>query len=216
MSLIIIRWNTVYPIYFDAKVSVSGGRRVSRESALWWPQATHIARACSALRIPSVLEPEKTHPADWENPGRVKVQIEKDGRFLNPNITNRTQLCAEIAKKMQEANPGLIPKPKEKKIAEPKPVKATKADKKGKAKATKAREPVKHATKVPKPPMPPPALDERLPLHSPIASTGIAVSSVKREIETEKENKKKGIAGPEEGGAKQPKMKRMVVRGPRR
>lgn len=48
----------------------------------------------------------------------------------------------------------------------------------------------------------------------------MAVASVKREIETDKENKKKGItAGGEEKpeGAKEklPKIKRMVVRGKR-
>lgn len=84
-----VRWNTVYPRYFDAKVSVANGRRVPRKSALWWPQATHIAQACASLGLPSVLEPEKTHPADWENPGRVKVQLERDGRPINPIVKNR-------------------------------------------------------------------------------------------------------------------------------
>ena len=35
------------------------------------------------------LQPDKTHPADSENPGRVKVQFIKDNRFLNPIIKNR-------------------------------------------------------------------------------------------------------------------------------
>lgn len=166
-----------------------------------------------------MLEPEKSHPADWENPGRVKIQIEKDGRFLNPSITNRTQLCAELAKQMQAANPSLVPEPETKKIAEPTDVKVSKAaasKSKGKGKATKVAEPARHASKAPKAPVPAPPMDERLPLHSPMAPTGIALSSIKRDLETEKENKKKGIAGPDEGGPKQPKMKRMVVRGPRR
>lgn len=50
------RWNTVYPRYFDAKVSIADGRRVPRKSSLWWPQAAHVAKACAALRLPSVLE----------------------------------------------------------------------------------------------------------------------------------------------------------------
>ncbi len=49
-------WNSVYPIYFDAKVSISDGRRVSRKDSVWWPQSTHIAKACRALGLPSVLE----------------------------------------------------------------------------------------------------------------------------------------------------------------
>lgn len=82
-------WNTVYPRYFDAKVSITDGRRVPRKSSLWWPQATHIAQACASLGLPSVLEPEKTHPTDWENPGRVKVQIVRDGKPINPIVKNR-------------------------------------------------------------------------------------------------------------------------------
>ena len=84
----------------------------------------------------------------------------------------------------------------------------------------------------PLPPQPVLSLEQRLPLHSPLVATGIAVSSIKRDLETERENKKKGLTagsgaggggGGEEGSAekgaggkdKQPKMKRMVVRGKR-
>ena len=49
-------WNSVYPLYFDAKVSVSGGRRVPRKSSFWWPQANQIALACRFLALPVVLE----------------------------------------------------------------------------------------------------------------------------------------------------------------
>jgi signal recognition particle subunit SRP19 len=51
-----------------------------------------------------------------------------------------------------------------------------------------------------------------------LIQTGIAVSSIKRDLDQEKEAKKNAIAAPEEGGkegAKQPKMKRVVVRGKR-
>jgi hypothetical protein len=51
-----VRWNTVYPLYFDAKVSINDGRRVPRKDALWWPQASHISQACRVLGLPSVLE----------------------------------------------------------------------------------------------------------------------------------------------------------------
>lgn len=72
---------------------------------MWWPQATQISQACRSLGLPSVLEvranhlemqevelmsqPDRVHPADWANPGRVKVQFEKDGRFINPIVKNR-------------------------------------------------------------------------------------------------------------------------------
>ena len=92
---------------------------------------------------------------------------------------------------------------------------------------TTARPTKKTRTLPPLPPQPVLSLDQRLPLHSPLAHTGIAVSSIKRDLETERENKKKGLAvgsSAEDGGQgsgtpgkdnKQPKMKRMVVRGNR-
>jgi signal recognition particle subunit SRP19 len=219
----------VYPRYFDAKVSVADGRRVPRKSALWWPQATHIAQACASLGLPSVLEPEKTHPADWENPGRVKVQLERDGRPINPIVKNResraliaiagyvqltpgTQLYAQLARQMQNANPKLVPAEADMKPRNgPKPKDEGKK-KKGKGPAVKA--PAPFATRPPAAPSPLPRMDERLPVHSPTAATGVAVSSIKRDLEAEKEAKKKGLGPPEEG-AKAPKMKRIMVRGKR-
>lgn len=222
-------WNSVYPLYFDAKVSINGGRRVGRKQSLWWPTAAHIAKAASLLRLRSVLEPEKTHPADWENPGRVKIQIEKDGQFSNPAVTNRTQLYAALAAKMQALNPELVPKieapvPKaeqqQPKAAVAPGGKKDKKDKKGKAAATKVQ-PVRLPSRPPMAPYPYPSMEERLPLHSPLVEAGVAVSAVKRDLETEKENKKKGLTlgGDDSGGGgkeKLPKMKRMVVRGGRR
>lgn len=32
---------------------------------------------------------EKTHPADWHNPGRVKVLIKKHNQYAHPIIQNR-------------------------------------------------------------------------------------------------------------------------------
>jgi len=53
---LIFRWNSLYPIYFDAKVSIAKGRRVPREYALWWPQAQHLSIACRNLGLQSCLE----------------------------------------------------------------------------------------------------------------------------------------------------------------
>ena len=102
--------------------------------------------------------------------------------------------------------------------------KGAKIDSMKKSKSDKAKsstvtiQPVRLPTRVPPAPHPIPSLDDRLPLHSPVHPTGVAVSAIKRDIETEKENKKKGISGGGEDGAKEkmPKMKRVVVRGPKR
>ena len=65
-------------------------------------------------------------------------------------------------------------------------------------------------------PDPIPALEDRLPLHSPVYAAGVAVSSIKRDLENEKEAKKRGIVHPgEEAKEKTPKLKRVVVRGKR-
>ena len=46
----------MYPLYFDAKVSINNGRRIPRQAAVWWPQATYISQACRSLGLLTVLE----------------------------------------------------------------------------------------------------------------------------------------------------------------
>ncbi|GAA5975282.1 hypothetical protein JCM11641_005916 [Rhodosporidiobolus odoratus] len=74
-------WDTLYPIYIDAKrPQQDGGRRVNSKVALQWPLAEQMARACRMLGFDTVFEPSKTHPKDWANPGRIKVQIKGDDK----------------------------------------------------------------------------------------------------------------------------------------
>ncbi|WVF69629.1 hypothetical protein IAT40_004407 [Kwoniella sp. CBS 6097] len=251
-------WNTVYPLYFDAKVSIAEGRRVPRTSSVWWPQATQIAQACRVLGLPSVLEPDRCHPADWENPGRVKVQIMKEGRYLNPIVKNRTQLYKHISDQIRQRNPSLTfdvsaaskrsskskaaktssastsaaasgskNKSKNQKQASKSGKATTAQGKKGTTQPIKTSIQIKLPTRPPPAPQPIPALDDRLPLHSPAVPAGVAVAAMKRDIEAEKEAKKKGASNPllgagpggsgegGEGKEKMPKMKRVVVRGKR-
>jgi hypothetical protein len=43
------------------------------------------------------VEPEKLHPKDWANPGRVRVQVKKEnGQLANPNIKNSMWLIPLI------------------------------------------------------------------------------------------------------------------------
>ena len=122
-------------------------------------------------------------------------------------------MCREYPKLSYTINPPTKPKPKA--AAEP----VSKSNKKSKKSETKTRQPKKLRTRPPIPPQPTLKLEDRLPLHSPLIQTGIAVSSIKRDLDQEKEAKKNAIAAPaEEGGkegAKQPKMKRIMVRGKR-
>lgn len=93
------KFQCLYPVYFDASRSRAEGRRVSSGLAVKNPLAREIANACSRLRLQTVLEPEKTHPKDWSNPGRVKVNL----RGASGNaITNKHHLYLLIAKHLAE------------------------------------------------------------------------------------------------------------------
>ena len=81
------RWTCVYPIYIDAKRPIgTGERRIARAKSVWWPLSKDIAEATNRLGLGTLHEASKTHPRDWENPGRVRVQWRKDGRLVNPAI----------------------------------------------------------------------------------------------------------------------------------
>lgn len=85
------RWTCIYPIYLDAKRPFGTGlRRVSRAKSVWWPLSKDIAEAASRLGLGTLHEVHKCHPRDWDNPGRVRVQIRRDGRLLNENVKSST------------------------------------------------------------------------------------------------------------------------------
>ncbi|KAH8922922.1 signal recognition particle, SRP19 subunit [Atractiella rhizophila] len=107
------RWITVYPIYFDLKrPHKKGQRRVPNEKAVIYPLAQDIANAASRLGFRVVLEADKTHPADWANPGRVRIMLKNEttGKPTNPRIPNRSQLLLRIAPILQDT--AAIPTPK--------------------------------------------------------------------------------------------------------
>lgn len=87
---------------------------MNKATAVDWPIAEFMAHACGMLGIQNVLEvswlscarslpwssphfrtqPMKSHPKDWENPGRVKVLLREDGKLVNPAIKNSAVLRA--------------------------------------------------------------------------------------------------------------------------
>lgn len=84
-------WTCIYPIYIDAKRPYrTGSRRVAREKCVWWPLSKDITEAALRLNLGALHEVQKCHPADWDNPGRVRVQWRRDGELLNPGIRNST------------------------------------------------------------------------------------------------------------------------------
>lgn len=97
----------LYPVYFDAARSRAEGRRVPASLAVKDPLAREIANACSRLRLPTLFEPEKVHPKDWANPGRVKVGLKKTPGTL---INNKHHLYRLVAEHLRE-NPTTVDSP---------------------------------------------------------------------------------------------------------
>src|SRR5215469_2533978 len=83
-------YQCLYAVYFDKTRSRSEGRQVSSKLAVENPLARDILDACQQLGLRVGFEPEKLHPKDWANPGRVRVLLkDEDGHLLNPGIKNR-------------------------------------------------------------------------------------------------------------------------------
>ncbi|KUI67051.1 Signal recognition particle SEC65 subunit [Cytospora mali] len=97
----------LYPVYFDAARTRAEGRRVAKELAVANPLAREIVNACRDLRLQTVFEPDKMHPQDWANPGRVKVQLKGaagkagGGGGRAAGVKNKHQLYILIAQHLR-------------------------------------------------------------------------------------------------------------------
>jgi signal recognition particle subunit SRP19 len=79
----------LYPVYFDKTRSRTEGRKVGAELAVENPLARDIVDAVQMLGLKAGLEPEKLHPKDWANPGRVRVMLkDENGQLVNSKIKN--------------------------------------------------------------------------------------------------------------------------------
>lgn len=105
------RWVTVYPIYFDAKRRFeSGCRRVPYTQSCLWPKSQNIEEAAARLTLMHAHEARKTHPRDWENPGRVKVQLfDAQGEPVNQKLKSKKALLRAIAEIIQPVCGGQPP-----------------------------------------------------------------------------------------------------------
>lgn len=110
-------WSCLYPIYFDATKTVRQGRKVGMTSAVQNPLAKAIADAGKVIGFSVVFEPQKCHPADWSNPGRVRIQIkEESGRWAHPSIRTKSHLYAAISTYLRQnptttSDPHKVPVP---------------------------------------------------------------------------------------------------------
>jgi signal recognition particle subunit SRP19 len=96
------KWNCLYPIYFDASRTTKHGRKLSKELCVNNPLAKAIADSCKVIGFSCVLELHKSHPADWANPGRVRVLFKENGKLQHPAIKTKHALYLAIAKYLRD------------------------------------------------------------------------------------------------------------------
>ncbi|KAF2204907.1 signal recognition particle, SRP19 subunit [Delitschia confertaspora ATCC 74209] len=94
------QFQCLYPVYFDASRTRTEGRRVGSELAVQNPLAREMADAAASLGLRTVFEPDKTHPKDWSNPGRVRVLLRdfESGQYARKDIKSKHHLYILIAK----------------------------------------------------------------------------------------------------------------------
>lgn len=104
-------YQCLYPIYFDKSRSRAEGRKVGSELAVENPLARDIVDAVQMLGLNVGFEPEKLHPKDWANPGRVRVLLKnEDGKLVNSRIKNSqcTPTCSQDTIRVDHLSLGLI------------------------------------------------------------------------------------------------------------
>lgn len=117
----------IYPCYFDKNRSIKQGRRVGLELAVENPLAKTIADACSQYHLIVVYEPDKTHPQDYGNPGRVRVALKHDGKPESVLFSNKRELFKKIGEYLKKHETTLqsikeLPAPPDFKNVEPKEI----------------------------------------------------------------------------------------------
>ncbi|KAI9298778.1 signal recognition particle, SRP19 subunit [Neoconidiobolus thromboides FSU 785] len=98
-------WTVIYPIYFDkARKFGSGGRRVNKELAIDKPNVLHLLYVTHNLGLKTTFEVLKRHPKDFDNYGRIRVNLLLDnGFYCFDDITSKKQLLLKIAELLPNA-----------------------------------------------------------------------------------------------------------------
>ncbi|KAF2194426.1 signal recognition particle, SRP19 subunit [Zopfia rhizophila CBS 207.26] len=95
-------YQCLYPIYFDKARTRAEGRRVGSGLAVENPLAREMADAAASLGLKTVFEPDKTHPKDWSNPGRIRVLLKQDGKQMHRNIKNKHHLYILVSQYLKQ------------------------------------------------------------------------------------------------------------------
>ncbi|KAJ1863519.1 signal recognition particle subunit [Coemansia sp. RSA 1722] len=94
-------WICLYPLYFDKSRSVEQGRKVPLSVAIFAPHGRQLSVAVKQAGFNVCYEPNKTHPSDFFNPGRARVQLFDDsGRPMQHGVDSRKKLMLAVAEKM--------------------------------------------------------------------------------------------------------------------
>ena len=84
---------TVWPQYLDKDLSLSEGRKISKEIAVSKPTISEIERALKRLGLTYEVQKEKSYPGKW---------YEKTGRILVEYENTKMELLNELSLKIQE------------------------------------------------------------------------------------------------------------------
>ena len=84
---------TIWPQYLDQNLSLSQGRKVSKEIAVKEPTLSDIERALKRLGLTYTLEKESRYPGKW---------YEKSGRALVEWDKTKLELLKEVSLKINE------------------------------------------------------------------------------------------------------------------
>ena len=72
--------NVIWPVYLDADRSRSAGRRVPLDLAVSDPTIEEIAAAVEQVGYEAEVDPDATHPQEFEPRGRVIVRDVEDAK----------------------------------------------------------------------------------------------------------------------------------------
>ena len=84
---------TIWPQYINKELSISEGRKVSKENAVSDPSINDIERALKRLGLQYSMQKEKSYPGKW---------YDKSGRVLVEWEGTKLELLKEVSLKIKE------------------------------------------------------------------------------------------------------------------
>lgn len=84
---------TIWPQYLNSELTLSEGRKISKETAVSNPTIAEIERALKRLGFSYSTQKERSYPGKW---------YEKSGRILVEYEGTKLELIREISLKIQE------------------------------------------------------------------------------------------------------------------